>query len=966
MKIFKFILIFILITQNFLSQELVHKTYTIRDGIISNEVRRFFADSKGYIWFATNAGVSRWDGKNFYNLSILEGLTTPVVFDITEDDDGTIYFAQFGANGINTFKDGKIDTLFNSPPNKLDFVSLIQSTEDNSLIIAASQGIFLYKNNVLINLNNLNDIPLTSVYDKYISEKGEIFFATSDGVLKYQKGQLSQIIDKSSLEDPFIIAIRGNSKGELFFGGKDKVYIYDNNEVKPFVALSKYSNNEIFDIYFSKNGVGYFATDVGLFIWENNNIKKINTENGLLSNRIWNIFEHQNGEIFITDAESGFQIYKPNLIENYHFNFNQDNDNIFNFIKTSNGSEIINSFTGLMVKNETNKTVFDINRFPYFKLPLALLERKNGEIIVGSRSGVHKLEKNNVKNFIKFKGTLDVHTPESNNVFDIAETSDSTLLVGTYKGVYKIKDDKIDKITKKDGLSSNYIQSILVTKDNRIIYGSHNTGIDIYQNSQFVNYSMVNGLTDNSISDLFESANGSILIGTENVGLNIFRNGLIDTITVKDGLLSNKIRAVAEDKLGNIFLTTPKGMNIISLTDDKMFIRSITEQDGLAGNDCNPNALFIDSENSVYIGTNNGLSKYTPNADKPKQIAPKTYITGLEIYNNPTSLEVFKSNPQLNYDENYLKLHFVGINISAPHKTIYNYKLNGVDKDWVTSKNTSVQYTSLNDDDYTFEVKARNEWGYWSEPAALSFTINPAWWETWWFYTISVLILAGLIAFMASFRYRNLLAVEKVRTKISADLHDSIGSGLTEITFLSEMVKYQVKKNENPNKGLDNITGISKTLIDDMKDIVWLVNPSKDSLKDLFNRLQDSYQEVLRYSNISLLINGIEKLSKVKLPIAYRQNIFLMLKEAINNSIKYSECKNIVVNVNTDYGKLDVEFKDDGKGFDINNTKMGNGIQNIKKRAKLVNGKVLINSNIGQGTNIKFSGNFKKLKITEL
>ncbi|MCW8849605.1 MAG: hypothetical protein OQJ81_06450, partial [Melioribacteraceae bacterium] len=304
MKIFKYFLLYIFICQSFFSQELVHKTYTIRDGIVSNEVRSIFTDSKGYVWFATNDGVSRWDGKNFFNLSVIEGLTTPVVFDITEDADRTIYFAQFGANGITTFKDEKIDTLFNAPPNKLDFVSVIQSTPDTSLVIAASQGIFLYKNNVLVNLNELSGIPLTSVYDKYLNEKDEIFFATSDGVLKYENGQLSQLIDKTNIEDPFFISIAGNEKHELFFGGKDKIYTYHNNEVKPFTSLTRFSINEIFDIHFSKNGAGYFATDLGLFIWENNNIRKMNAENGLLSNRIWNIFEHPNGEIFITDAES--------------------------------------------------------------------------------------------------------------------------------------------------------------------------------------------------------------------------------------------------------------------------------------------------------------------------------------------------------------------------------------------------------------------------------------------------------------------------------------------------------------------------------------------------------------------------------------------------------------------------------------------------------------------------------------
>lgn len=140
-------------------------------------------------------------------------------------------------------------------------------------------------------------------------------------------------------------------------------------------------------------------------------------------------------------------------------------------------------------------------------------------------------------------------------------------------------------------------------------------------------------------------------------------------------------------------------------------------------------------------------------------------------------------------------------------------------------------------------------------------------------------------------------------------------------------------------------------------------NGKLDTLNDLFLRLQDSYQEVLRFSDILLRINGIDNLSEITLPINYRQHIYLMFKEAINNSIKYSNCKNIKLDVSTEDSTLTVNIEDDGKGFDINNTKLGNGISNIKDRAKHVNRNVSIDSKINVGTIIKFSGKFSKLKI---
>ena len=114
--------------------------------------------------------------------------------------------------------------------------------------------------------------------------------------------------------------------------------------------------------------------------------------------------------------------------------------------------------------------------------------------------------------------------------------------------------------------------------------------------------------------------------------------------------------------------------------------------------------------------------------------------------------------------------------------------------------------------------------------------------------------IGSLIAFICFLPYRNLLAVEKMRTKISADLHDSVGSGLSEISILSEFLGAQVNEERKDFKsGLNNIGTISRSLIESMSDIVWLVNPKKDTLKDLFKRLQLSYHEVLKYSDIDLL-----------------------------------------------------------------------------------------------------------------
>ncbi|MCB0732875.1 MAG: hypothetical protein KDC88_17780, partial [Ignavibacteriae bacterium] len=192
-------------------------------------------------------------------------------------------------------------------------------------------------------------------------------------------------------------------------------------------------------------------------------------------------------------------------------------------------------------------------------------------------------------------------------------------------------------------------------------------------------------------------------------------------------------------------------------------------------------------------GTSSGLSKYNPYFDKPNLSTTPVYLTGIEIFNKPISINKFLIKPELKHDENYINFIYTGINIPNSHKTLYRYKLSGVDNDWVTSKKKNVQYTSLDDGNYTFEVKAKNDWGYWSEPAKLSFTINPAWWETWWFISSLGFLFTAFIykaykdrisklekeAFaQIDFSRRLIISQEEERKRIAAGLHDSLGQNL--------------------------------------------------------------------------------------------------------------------------------------------------------------------------------------------
>jgi signal transduction histidine kinase len=222
------------------------------------------------------------------------------------------------------------------------------------------------------------------------------------------------------------------------------------------------------------------------------------------------------------------------------------------------------------------------------------------------------------------------------------------------------------------------------------------------------------------------------------------------------------------------------------------------------------------------------------------------------------------------------------------------------------------------------------------------------------------MIFSGTIAILIYWRINQILAVERVRAKIAADLHDDIGAGLSEINILSAVAEAKTPKlvKEYSQKELNKIAKIARQMIDDMSDIVWMIKPQKDTMTDLVSRLKDSYNDVLDVKGISFQVENSHLFKNIKLNMEQRQFIFLIFKEAINNAIKYSDCSAIKLKISTERKKIIIILQDNGKGFDVQNTERGNGLINMYQRAKKIKATLDIDSQINNGTKIKFGGKF--------
>jgi signal transduction histidine kinase len=193
--------------------------------------------------------------------------------------------------------------------------------------------------------------------------------------------------------------------------------------------------------------------------------------------------------------------------------------------------------------------------------------------------------------------------------------------------------------------------------------------------------------------------------------------------------------------------------------------------------------------------------------------------------------------------------------------------------------------------------------------------------------------------------------MQNIRNKIAQDLHDDIGSTLSSISILSDLALKE-KNIEQSNEVISEIKNNSITLMEKMDDIVWSINPKNDSLENLLLRVKRFATQLFEAKEIDYTIEIDENIAEVKLPMDYRQHIYLILKEAINNLVKYSLATKAEIKVCCNNNLLELYVTDNGKGFVQQGSATGNGILSMKSRALLMNAELIINSEFKKGTEI--------------
>lgn len=734
MRYWRFVIFFLLtVNSQVFCQRQNYRVFTENDGLPSSTIYSIKQDSKGYIWICTDQGVSRFDGYEFQNFSIVDGVADSEVFNIFEDSKGRIWHFTFNGK-VSFYQNGKFYNSKNlSVLGGLDSESMINNIfEDSNGRIWFS----FYKNGLKVLHNNSThhvlDDGKTICQTGQISENNIVIFGKWEMLMYNINSNSKSDVFRFDKDDVLYISKFANlSKEEFLYSDKTSVYkfnisqsekrtifnhdrdfYYDVNnilvhgekiwistkhgafEISKNVQRHVLKNYNVFCTFIDRNGNYWFGTkENGIFYQSKNKILSFTADDGLVDNNIIQLATTENDLCFLykKDYYGTIQNHRIKNIPILHGVF-KDGDN--RTMLLNNNIVWIAKESGIVRITEKSQDIVDI--------PAKDIQFGNdNKLFIASRSGLYIW---------------------SVSDFDYLKDIDNHLNMAAHK--YKFLDKRIQK------LRFDVNENLWISSQNGIEYLKHDFHEPIRANID-------NGIRANQFYNFSDSV---VIIATDGNGL-IFSTNFteFDLLTTKDGLSSDHCNSIIVDDELNIWVATNKGLNKITGFPNSLKIDIINTQDGL--NSDYVNDVLI-KEDTVWLATMKGINYFKSSTFELDRNPPKIQIEKIIV--NDSLFKIQSDSLDLTYKQDKISIEFVGISPSHGSDILYKYKITQND-DWSYTRNRSIDFSSLSPGNYHFQVAARSKSSSWSTASSLRIFIHKPFWQTNIFVFLSSLSILFII-----------------------------------------------------------------------------------------------------------------------------------------------------------------------------------------------------------------------------
>ncbi|GEO06713.1 hypothetical protein AAE02nite_43770 [Adhaeribacter aerolatus] len=934
-------------------------------GIINSTIYHSLQDSQGYIWFATESGVLRFDGREFKHFSVDEGLSDNEVLKIYADSKNRIWFLTLSGK-LSYYLNGRIfnagnDDLVRKTSINSAFTSFYEDKQHN-LWFAALDNIYL-------KISPANEVSRIDLGEKLHGR--ECFFYEDDknGLMLVGRSGFYRIIDdKGVLVDyPYIFhktkCYAYTPSGGLIFLAAEGIVSMQGSRQR-LIIPKRYlpPDNQLSYLFLDKrNNLWVNTLGTGTYLFSNFFQKPTTYKHYLPGTIITGALHDNEDNLWFTTVGEGTYMLPANYLKVVSLTTAQglSSNKIYSVTKDSDNNLWLGMDKGMInVIRSKGIEQLDANYQNYiYNRVNNLQEDKDRNMWCATDKGIVLFRKDKANKKVIIRSSVGYEYPTK----VVSESIDREIYFVYSSGIQKINKENLKQEIYQSEPLPNFPKIRTFTQfldEQGTLWFANVRGLHSYKNYQLTSFARSDSLLTHRITHITQMPDQTLVLATYGYGLIFFKDGkIIRQVTKKDGLPDNICRKVIiNDNV--IWVATNNGICRITYKNGKRKLDSFTVSDGIISNEIND--IFVDAE-KIYIATPRGLSILNTNIEKIISKPPMVQISQVSTNN-----EILNVNQKISlpHDNNRLFIRFVAITFQDPKNITYEYRLKGQKAGWIRTTNNFVDLSSLSTGDHIFEVKAKKINSGWSKAVNISFTVTPPYWQKWWFLSLLgiclIILIVGAVRYVTAFQYQQRFRkieteqrLQKERERIARDLHDNVGSQLAYI--INSLDDTPAANEVLTSSRTSHLREFTKQTINQLRETIWAIRQENISIGELVTRVQKLIWELTRYKTDFKHEIKVAGNQELKLSPVQALNLYRIVQEAINNIFNHSQADMVQITFNVNAPtSLDIIIADNGIGFDTQKTRLDSyGLLNMQERAKEIPAQFSILSSPGKGTRIK-------------
>jgi signal transduction histidine kinase/ligand-binding sensor domain-containing protein len=978
------------------------RVFNVNDGLASSQVSRIVSDSRGFLWFCTAGGLSRFDGRSFVTFGAADGLTGHVILDIVEESDHAAYWV------------GTRDGLFRfagdrpaAPGQSFERVELPVGGPIHRLLLDHTGRLWVGTSDGLVVLELASDgrrrprvVPLRgtrgerpTVFALLEDLEGAIWAGThGDGVCRMAPDLTETRCFPSSVAGLFFVR-------DLILGPDGRIWCTFLGGVARFHANPATQSNPVAEIFDHRSGlpsidtsdlladrsgeilVGTSAGVAGLRrdaggTWGAS--PRWTTGNGLVSDLVQALALDPAGNLWIGSSSrgvtklirSGFRVYRE---------VEEGASIIVGVIHDADGG--VSALAAIEQRRyrlhrftETSHSAMDLALPPGLTYlgwgAPRILRDRGGAWWVASGRGLLRYGGGGGVERLRFPPD-HVFGPDQGlpgaDIFAIFEDSLGGLWVSVSSprsGLGSVARRRAGErifttLPPSLGNSPGELASSFAEDRTGTVWIGFPSGAvaRVRPGGAPERVRFEPPLPDHGRLRLDFDSRGRLWIGSRGaVVADDPRAGVVRTSPGPPALDDAVVSCAVEDDLGRLYFGTDRG--VLRADEKHGKPRWFTSADGLPGDD-----IILcerDARRGLWFGDVHGLARLSPGVDLALA-PPQVRIASVRADGVPLPVAPLGSTSvgplALRSQPRHVAVQFFAISHASGERMLFQHRFEG-DADWSTpSPSGMLDFGRLSPGRHRLCVRALTVEDAMAPPAVLELEVPAPVWRRPWFAALA--LAAALAAAFLAYRIRlaRVLALERVRTRIATDLHDEVGADLSRISLLAEFARRDL--GDRPARVPALLAEVAKTARDavtDMSDIVWALKRERENLAEVIARVRDFAAESAAPAGVALRVAIDDDLEGVVLAGDVRRGLYLLLKEAVTNVLRHAEAHSMELTVRRSGRGLIATLRDDGRGFSPDaprTSRGGHGLSNMRARAEALGATFGIDSAPGKGTTIR-------------